>query len=94
MKIAFLGLGNMGAHLVKLLLTSRHEVVVWNRSAEKARALAAEGAVVADRPAEAAKTAEIVFSMLNDDAAVEGVVLGSGRRWIGGSAPPGSSMFH
>ena len=78
MKIAFLGLGNMGAPIVKLLLKSRHEVAVWNRTAEKARALAAEGAVVADRPAEAVNTAEIVFTMLNDDAAVESVVLGTG----------------
>src|SRR5271163_2078195 len=77
MKIAFLGLGRMGAPVVKLLLKSRHEVAVWNRTEEKARALAAEGAVVADRPAEAVKNAEIVFTMLNDDAAVESVVLGS-----------------
>jgi 3-hydroxyisobutyrate dehydrogenase-like beta-hydroxyacid dehydrogenase len=77
MKIAFLGLGNMGTPLVKLLLKSRHEITVWNRTAEKARVLAADGAAVAERAAEAVTTAEIVFTMLNDDAAVESVVLGS-----------------
>ena len=77
MRIAFLGLGNMGFPVAKLLLNGGHTVAAWNRTAQKAQALAADGAVVAENPADAVKTAEIVLTMLNDDAAVERVVLGS-----------------
>jgi len=77
MKIAFLGLGNMGSPVARLLLDGAHEVTVWNRSPEKAHALAPDGAVVSQGSAEAVKIAEVVFTMLNDDAAVERVVLGS-----------------
>jgi 3-hydroxyisobutyrate dehydrogenase-like beta-hydroxyacid dehydrogenase len=76
MNIAFLGLGNMGSPLARLLLKAGHEVAVWNRTAEKARALIAEGAVAVDTASQAVAEAEVVFSMLNDDAAVVAVVLG------------------
>lgn len=77
MRIAILGLGNMGLPVAKLLLDRRHALTVWNRTREKAQALAAGGAAVAENPADAVKTAEVVLTMLNDDAAVERVVLGS-----------------
>jgi 3-hydroxyisobutyrate dehydrogenase-like beta-hydroxyacid dehydrogenase len=77
MKIAFLGLGKMGSAVVKLLLKSGHQVTVWNRSPDKAQALVSAGAKVASQPNEAVREAEVVFSMLNDDAAVKSVVLGS-----------------
>jgi 3-hydroxyisobutyrate dehydrogenase-like beta-hydroxyacid dehydrogenase len=75
-KIAFLGLGNMGAPAARLLLRSGQELTVWNRTASKARELAAEGAVAEENADQAAKRAEIVFTMLNDDAAVEAVLFG------------------
>jgi 3-hydroxyisobutyrate dehydrogenase-like beta-hydroxyacid dehydrogenase len=62
--------------MAKLLLKAGRELAVWNRTAEKARELSAEGAVAAERAADAVKDAQVVFSMLNDDAAVESVVLG------------------
>jgi len=80
MKVAFLGLGNMGEPVARLLLKAGHELTVWNRSAEKAQALAAEGAVVAESPQAAVKAAEVVFTMLNDDGAVERVVLGQEKQ--------------
>jgi 3-hydroxyisobutyrate dehydrogenase-like beta-hydroxyacid dehydrogenase len=76
MKIAFLGLGNMGLPVAKLLLKAGQEMTVWNRSAERARDLARAGAATAERAADAVKDAEVVFTMLNDDGAVESVVLG------------------
>lgn len=79
MKVAFLGLGNMGAPVARMLLRAGHELTVWNRSAEKAEALGVEGGAVAASPLAAVKTAEVVFTMLNDDAAVEGIVLGSAK---------------
>jgi 3-hydroxyisobutyrate dehydrogenase-like beta-hydroxyacid dehydrogenase len=72
MKIGFLGLGNMGAAIAPNLTNAGHDVSVWNRSPEKAAALVAKGAIHAATPAEASR-AEAVFTMLADDAAVEGV---------------------
>jgi 3-hydroxyisobutyrate dehydrogenase-like beta-hydroxyacid dehydrogenase len=76
MKIAFIGLGRMGAGIARNLLRAGHELTVYNRSASKADALAAEGAHVAQSPAEAAHGAETVHSMLADDSAVRQVVFG------------------
>jgi 3-hydroxyisobutyrate dehydrogenase-like beta-hydroxyacid dehydrogenase len=72
MKIGFLGIGNMGAAIAPNLINAGHDVSVWNRSPDKAAALVAKGASHALTPADAAK-AEVVFTMLADDAAVEGV---------------------
>lgn len=72
MKIGFIGLGNMGAAIAPNFLRAGHELTVWNRTPARAEAVAAEGARLAADPAEAAR-AEAVFTMLSDDAAVEGV---------------------
>jgi 3-hydroxyisobutyrate dehydrogenase-like beta-hydroxyacid dehydrogenase len=76
MKIAFLGLGQMGRHMARRLLASGHELTVWNRSRERAEALAAEGAQVAATPADAVRQADAVLTMLFDDAANEAVLPG------------------
>ncbi|MGC2108940.1 MAG: NAD(P)-dependent oxidoreductase [Candidatus Korobacteraceae bacterium] len=78
MKIAFIGLGNMGAPMARQLVRAGHELIVWNRTPEKAEPLRAEGAKIAASPAESAKEAEAVFTMLADDAAVESTVLHPG----------------
>ena len=78
MKIAFLGLGNMGAVMAPRLLAAGHEVTVWNRDRTKAEPLSAEGATVAATPAEAVPNKDAVVSMLFDDTANEAVLLGSG----------------
>ncbi|MFP5227155.1 MAG: NAD(P)-dependent oxidoreductase [Acidobacteriota bacterium] len=74
MKIAFLGLGRMGSAIARLLVKSGEEVTVWNRTASRAEALGKDGAKVAGSAAEAVVGAEVVFSMLMDDAAVEEVL--------------------
>jgi 3-hydroxyisobutyrate dehydrogenase-like beta-hydroxyacid dehydrogenase len=76
MKIAFLGLGKMGSPLAGHLLNSGHQITVWNRSSEKTRVLASVGAIVAETPGEAVADAEIVFTMFNDDTAVETIAFG------------------
>jgi len=68
-RIAFLGLGIMGAGMAGRLLDAGFPLTVYNRSAARARALEARGAVVADSPRAAASEADIVFSMVADDAA-------------------------
>lgn len=66
----------MGSPMARNLLHAGHELAVYNRTREKAQTLAAEGAAVADSPAEACRGAEAVLTMLADDAAVREVVFG------------------
>jgi 3-hydroxyisobutyrate dehydrogenase-like beta-hydroxyacid dehydrogenase len=72
MDIGFIGLGSMGSAMVENLLKAGHRVQVWNRSPERAQALAHLGAQVVGTPAEAL-AGDAVFSMLADDAAVRAV---------------------
>ena len=53
MRIGFIGLGRMGANMVRRLVRDGHEIVVYNRTPEKTREIAGEGAiaVVLDRGA-------------------------------------------
>jgi 3-hydroxyisobutyrate dehydrogenase len=74
MKIAFLGTGLMGAGFVRRLLSQGNEVVAWNRSADKARALEAQGARACGSVAEAVAQAQRVHLALSDDGAVDGVL--------------------
>ena len=78
MKVAFIGLGNMGSHMARSLMRAGHDVTVWNRTLSKADDLRAQGAKVAKSPGEAAKEVEAVITMLADDAAVESAVLHPG----------------
>jgi 3-hydroxyisobutyrate dehydrogenase-like beta-hydroxyacid dehydrogenase len=76
MNIAFIGLGKMGAGIARNLLRAGHRVAVYNRTLEKAEALAADGARVADSPADACRGAEAALTMLADDHAEEQAVFG------------------
>lgn len=77
MKIAFLGLGAMGQGMAHRLLAAGNELQVWNRSPEPAEALAAAGAQELGAPIDAAE-ADVIVTMLADDAAVRSVMLDSG----------------
>jgi 3-hydroxyisobutyrate dehydrogenase-like beta-hydroxyacid dehydrogenase len=76
MRIGFIGVGNMGAAIAANLLRARHEMAIWNRSADKARPLVDAGATLADSPRSAAADRDVVFTMLADDAALESVLGG------------------
>ena len=78
MKVGFVGLGNMGMGMARNLVRAGHQVSVYNRSRGKAETLVAEGGRAAVSLADACHDSEAVFTMLSDDAAVEGVVLGEG----------------
>lgn len=77
MTIAFLGLGAMGRHMAARLLQSGQPVYVWNRSPQPVQALAQQGASPAATPAECGM-ADLVFSMLADDAATRAVLVDGG----------------
>jgi len=87
MRVAFLGLGQMGSGIARNILKAGHELTVWNRSPDKADVLVSAGARRAASPAAAAADAEIVCSMLADDHAVEAVVFGPDGLLSGGTAP-------
>lgn len=76
MKIGFVGLGSMGMAMARRLLEAGHELTAWNRTAARLEELVADGARGAGSPAEAAREADLVFSMLFDDAAVEEATFG------------------
>jgi len=78
MRIAFLGLGKMGTAIAGRLLASGHAVTVWNRSAGPTEGLKAQGATASASPSGAVGEAEVVMTMLFDDAAHESVLLGDG----------------
>jgi len=74
-RVAFLGLGRMGAPMAGRLSHAGHDLVVWSRTQARAEALA-DRAEVAATPAEAGAKAELAITMLADGAALEAVVLG------------------
>lgn len=72
--IAFLGIGLMGKPMASRLLQAGYPVALWNRSRNKADALAAQGAVVFDHAQQAVADADIVITMLEAGPIVAQVV--------------------
>lgn len=76
-KISVVGLGIMGKPIAANLLKAGYEVTVYNRTASIAQAFVREvGGVMAATPAEAAKSSDVVISMVADSPDVEAVILG------------------
>jgi 3-hydroxyisobutyrate dehydrogenase-like beta-hydroxyacid dehydrogenase len=73
-RVAFLGLGRMGAPMARRLVDAGHDVVVWNRTSAKTDGFPA----IAATPAKAADQAEIVITMLSDADALRAVVYDTG----------------
>ena len=74
--VAVVGLGAMGSRIARRLLDAGHELVVWNRTAERASSLVEAGAVAAASPADAAARADVVLTMVADPAALRAVTEG------------------
>ncbi len=88
MKIGFIGLGNMGGHMVRRLIAAGHTLSVYARRPAAAEPFAALGARVADTPADAARDADVVFTNVTATADVESVLLG--KDGVIESAQPGT----
>ena len=89
--IAFFGLGIMGSGMAHNLIKQGHTLAVYNRTRERAASHLALGARHAHTPADAARDADVVISMVSDDAA-------SRRVWLGeegalASVRPGSLLI-
>ena len=87
MKVGFIGLGIMGSRMAANLQKKGHELVVCNRTKDKAQALLANGAVWADSPAGVAKNVNIVITMLSKPDAVAEVALLGKQAFLGKLAP-------
>ena len=68
-RVAMIGLGRMGSAMAGRLLAAGHELVVANRTPERAAGLVGAGALLAATPAEAAAGAQVVMVMVSDDEA-------------------------
>ena len=77
MKIAFIGMGTMGAAMAVNLLKAGHAVTVHNRTREREEAPAKAGARRAASPREAAQAAEIIITCVSDTPDAEAVILGA-----------------
>lgn len=89
--VGFVGLGAMGSRMARRLLGAGHRVVGYNRTRERAEALAAAGLHVAASPREVAAEVDVVFSMVTDTAALLAIGVGpaglaetlrAGATWI------------
>jgi 3-hydroxyisobutyrate dehydrogenase-like beta-hydroxyacid dehydrogenase len=76
MKVGFIGLGIMGSRMAGNLLKKGNELVVYNRTREKAEPLAARGAVLAETPAKVAERVSVIITMLTDPPAIAAVAFG------------------
>jgi 3-hydroxyisobutyrate dehydrogenase len=99
--VAVLGIGTMGAAMAANIAKAGMRLRVWNRRRELAEPLAKDGALVCDSPAEASKGADVVLTVLANEAIVAEVMdnaragLGEGTAWIQSCtvAPDGSQRL-
>ena len=85
--IGFIGLGTMGSRMAANLLEAGHEVRVYNRSLGRASALVRAGARQVASPREAAKGAEVIFSMVWDDSASRAIWTDPDMGVLGAATP-------
>ena len=90
MRLAVLGLGNMGRAFAAIALEKGHQVTVWNRSANRASDLVSQGAMEADTPESAVADSDVTLIVVADDDAVLSVCHGSGG--VLEALPPGATL--
>ncbi|HEX2971288.1 MAG TPA: NAD(P)-dependent oxidoreductase [Tepidisphaeraceae bacterium] len=89
--LGFIGLGAMGSRMAGRLLEAGYPLTVYNRTREKAYALAERGARVVNTPREVAADAEFILSSVTDDSAIEIVMFGPDGALAG--AQPGAILI-
>jgi 3-hydroxyisobutyrate dehydrogenase-like beta-hydroxyacid dehydrogenase len=78
MRIGFIGTGAMGEPMARNLCRAGFAVTVYNRTRSRAEPLTADGARLAESPTDAVRDADVVITILADDAATEQVTLVDG----------------
>ncbi len=77
-EVSVLGLGSMGITIAQLFLDQGYKVTVWNRTAKKADALVAKGAVLARSAAEAVRAAGVTLMCVYDYRAADAILAMEG----------------
>ena len=90
-KIGWIGTGIMGSAMCGHLVDAGHDVVVTNRTPERARRLVDRGATWADTPADVAAASTVVFSIVSTPQDVRQVALGPHGIFVG--AVPGTVLI-
>ncbi|MCB0106208.1 MAG: NAD(P)-binding domain-containing protein [Caldilineaceae bacterium] len=72
--LGFVGLGMMGSRMVQRLLDAGHEVIGYNRTRAKAEDLIEQGMRWAETPRAVAEAADVIFSNVSDNRALEAVM--------------------
>jgi 3-hydroxyisobutyrate dehydrogenase len=92
-KVAFIGMGTMGAPMALNLLKAGHEVTVHNRTRDREIPLSEAGASRAETPAAAAEFAEVVITCVSDTSDVEQVILEENGSHPRGTIRNGSGRY-
>ena len=88
-QLGYIGLGIMGLPMASNLMDAGYPMIVWNRTAAKAKPLAERGAVLANSPADlAAQGPEVIFINVTDTPDVEEVLFG--EQGLASTAKPGT----
>ena len=82
--VGFIGLGIMGAPMVRNLLEGGFDVTAWNRTTSRTDEAVKAGATAVDSPAAVAAASDVTISCVTASADVEGVLIG------GDGLPPGA----
>ena len=75
-RLGYIGLGTMGGRVTKRLLDAGHTVTGYNRTKAKASGCSMPGCVSAETPRQVAESADVIFSMVTNTAALQGVTDG------------------
>lgn len=78
MKVGLIGLGRMGSAMARRVLAAGHDLLVYNRTPQKAADVVQAGARAAASVSEACADREVLITMVADDSALQEVALGSG----------------
>jgi 3-hydroxyisobutyrate dehydrogenase-like beta-hydroxyacid dehydrogenase len=70
-RIGFIGLGTMGKPMAANLISKGYSVMVYNRTVQKVDELEKSGAKVASTPADAARSSDVLITMLSNDSALQ-----------------------
>ncbi|MEX2149203.1 MAG: NAD(P)-dependent oxidoreductase [Steroidobacteraceae bacterium] len=78
MKVGVIGLGTMGQPIARRIALAGHEILAWNRTPGRTESLPADSSVTVQNAGEACQ-AEVVLTVLSDDASVEAILFEGGR---------------